>query len=205
MTLQQELAVIDSKIVAASLQRQVLALEQEVDQMKKSLAILMEKAQPNTAKVNTLQSSIRINKNLIEAKQAELMQTTDGADSLAIKNARMVVAEADYQTRERMMQAAVQNVEAADRQARYLATSVDPVRPEDPSYSRKFENTLLSFRIFVRVYLNMSLTASILPEQLWPHGNFKAICQISPTTTLHSFFAISGLETSALPAYLLPR
>lgn len=177
--------------------------------MKKSLAILMEKAQPNTAKVNTLQSSIRINKNLIEAKQAELMQTTDGADSLAIKNARMVVAEADYQTRERMMQAAVQNVEAArmaaDRQARYLATSVAPVRPEDPSYSRKFENTLLSFRIFVRVYLNMSLTASILPEQLWPHGNFKAICQISPTTTLHSFFAISGLETSALPAYLLPR
>jgi len=106
VTLQQELAVIDSKIVAASLQRQVLALEQEVDQMKKSLAILMEKARPNTAKVNTLQSSIRINKNLIEAKQAELMQTTDGADSLAIKNARMVVAEADYQTRERMMQAA---------------------------------------------------------------------------------------------------
>ena len=46
MTLQQELAVIDSKIVAASLQRQVLALKQEVDQMKKSLAILMEKAQP---------------------------------------------------------------------------------------------------------------------------------------------------------------
>ena len=176
--------------------------------MKKSLAILMEKARPNTAKVNTLQSSIRINKNLIEAKQAELMQTTDGADSLAIKNARMVVAEADYQTRERMMQAAVQNVEAAratDRQARYLATSVAPVRPEDPSYSRKFENTLLSFRIFVGVYLNMSLTASILREQLWPHGNFKAICQISPTTTLHSFFAISGLETSALPAYLLPR
>ena len=172
--------------------------------MKKSLAILMEKAQPNTAKVNTLQSSIRINKNLIEAKQAELMQTTDGADSLAIKNARMVVAEADYQTREMMVQAAVQSVEA-DRQARYLATSVAPVRPEDPSYSRKFENTLLSFRIFVRVYLNMSLTASILPEQLWPHGNFKAICQISPTTTLHSFFAISGLETSALPAYLLPR
>ena len=165
VTLQQELAVIDSKSAAASMQGQILALEQEVDQMEKSLAILMENARPNTAKVNALKTSIRINKDLIEAKQAELTQTTGGADSLASKNARMVVAEADYQTREMMVQAAVQSVEA-DRQARYLATSVAPVRPEDPSYPRKFENTLLSFLIFGGVYLIMSLTASILREQV---------------------------------------
>ena len=78
----------------------------------------------------------------------------------------MVVTEADYQTHEMMVQAVVQSVEAtrvaADRQARYLATSVVPVRPEDPSYPLKFENTLLSFLIFGGVYLIMSLTASIL-------------------------------------------
>jgi capsular polysaccharide transport system permease protein len=127
------------------MQGQILALEQEVDQMEKSLAILMENARPNTAKVNALKTSIRINKDLIEAKQAELTQTTGGADSLASKNARMVVAEPDYQIREMMVQAAGQSVEAAreaaDWQARYLATSVAPVRPEDPSYPRKFENT----------------------------------------------------------------
>jgi capsular polysaccharide transport system permease protein len=168
VTLQQELAVIDSKSAAASMQGQILALEQEVDQMEKSLAILMEKARPNTAKVYALKTSIRINKDLIEAKQAELKQTTGGADSLARKNARMVVAEADYQTREMMVQAAIQSVEAArvaaDRQARYMATSVAPVRPEDPSYLRKFENTLLSFLIFGDVYLIMSRTASNLRE-----------------------------------------
>ena len=112
------------------MQRQILALEQEVDQMKKSLAILVEKARPNTATVNALQTSIRINKSLIEAKQAELTQTTAGADSLASENTRMVVVEADYQTRQMMVQAAVQSVEAAhvvaDRQAQYLATSVAP-------------------------------------------------------------------------------
>ena len=107
MTLQQELAVIDSKSAAASMQGQILALEQEVDQMEKSLAIFMENARPNTAKVNALKTSIRINKDLIEVKQAELTQTTGGADLLASKNARMVVAEADYQTREMMVQAAV--------------------------------------------------------------------------------------------------
>ena len=177
--------------------------------MEKSLAILMENARPNTAKVNALKTSIRINKDLIEAKQAELTQTTGGADSLASKNARMVVAVADYRTREMMVQAAVQSMEAArvaaDRQARYLATSVAPVRPEGPSYQRKFENTLLSFLIFGGVYLIMSLTASILREQVLPYGNFKVIFEISPTITLQAFFAISGLETSALPAYPLPR
>ena len=170
VTLQQELSVIDSKTAVASIQQQIMSLEQEVDQMEKSLAIHMENARPNTSKVNALKTSIRINKDLIEAKRAELTQTTGGADSMASKNARMIVAEADYQTREMMVQAAVQSVEAArvaaDRQARYLATSVAPVRPEDPSYPRKFENTLLSFLIFGGVYLIMSLTASILREQV---------------------------------------
>ena len=170
VTLQQELAVIDSKSAVASIQHQIMGLEQEIDQMEISLAIQMENARPNTSKVNALKTSIRINKDLIEAKQAELTQTTGDADSLASKNARMIVAEADYQTREMMVQAAVQSVEAArvaaDRQARYLATSVAPVRPEDPSYLRKFENTLLSFLIFGGVYLIMSLTASILREQV---------------------------------------
>ncbi|MDC0345134.1 hypothetical protein OAM99_00435 [Planktomarina sp.] len=147
-----------------------MSLEQEFDQMEKYLVIHMENTRPNTSKVNALKTSMRINKDLIEAKQAELTQTTGGADSMASENARMIIAEADYQTREMMVQAAVQSVEAArvaaDRQARYLATSVAPVKPEDPSYPRKFENTLLSFLIFGGVYLIMSLTASILREQV---------------------------------------
>ena len=76
VTLQQELAVIDSKSAVASIQHQIMGLEQEVDQMEKSLAIHMENARPNTSKVNALKTSIRINKDLIEAKQAELTQTT---------------------------------------------------------------------------------------------------------------------------------
>ena len=107
VTLQQELAVIDSKSAVASIQHQIMGLEQEIDQMEISLAIHMENAPPNTSKVNALKTSIRINKDLIEAKQSELTQTTGDADSLASKNARMIVAEADYQTREMMVQAAV--------------------------------------------------------------------------------------------------
>jgi len=75
--------MIDSKTAVASIQQQIMSLEQEVDQMEKSLAIHMENARPNTSKVNALKTSIRINKDLIEAKRAELTQTTGGADSMA--------------------------------------------------------------------------------------------------------------------------
>ena len=43
---------------------------------------------------------------------------------------------------------------------------VRPVAPDEPTYPRKFENTLLAFLIFSGIYLMLSLTASILREQV---------------------------------------
>ena len=54
----------------------------------------------------------------------------------------------------------------ANRQVRYLTTSVRPVPAEEPSFPRKFENTILAFLIFSGIYLMISLTASILREQV---------------------------------------
>ena len=82
------------------MKQQIMTLELEIDQIAKSLVIHLENARPNTPKVNTLKTSIRMNKDLIQAKQAELTQTTGGADLLASKNARMIVAEEDYQKQE---------------------------------------------------------------------------------------------------------
>ena len=65
MTLQQELAVIFSKTAIAAVQQQIMTLELEIDQIAKSLVIHLENARPNTLKVNTLKTSIRMNKDLI--------------------------------------------------------------------------------------------------------------------------------------------
>jgi capsular polysaccharide transport system permease protein len=54
----------------------------------------------------------------------------------------------------------------ANKQVRYLTVSVRPVASEDPSYPRAFENTVLAFLIFAGIYLMISLTASILREQV---------------------------------------
>jgi capsular polysaccharide transport system permease protein len=40
------------------------------------------------------------------------------------------------------------------------------VASQEPSYPRKFENTVLAFLIFSGIYLMISLTASILREQV---------------------------------------
>jgi capsular polysaccharide transport system permease protein len=40
------------------------------------------------------------------------------------------------------------------------------VAPDEPTYPRAFENTTLAFLIFAGLYLMMSLTASVLREQV---------------------------------------
>jgi capsular polysaccharide transport system permease protein len=54
----------------------------------------------------------------------------------------------------------------ANRQVRYLETGVEPIAPDEPTYPRAFENTVLAFLIFGGLYLMLSLTASILREQV---------------------------------------
>jgi capsular polysaccharide transport system permease protein len=43
---------------------------------------------------------------------------------------------------------------------------VHPVAPDQPTYPRAFENTILAFLVFAGIYLMISLTASILREQV---------------------------------------
>ena len=54
----------------------------------------------------------------------------------------------------------------ARRQTKYLAFNVRPIKPQDAAYPREFENTFLSFLIFAGINLLISLTGSILREQV---------------------------------------
>jgi capsular polysaccharide transport system permease protein len=90
--------------------------------------------------------------------------------SLARITAELRMAEVDLETRTMMMQEALQQLEAArieaNRQVRYLSTGVNPIPPDEATYPRAFENTALAFLVFSGIYLMMSLTASILREQV---------------------------------------
>ena len=47
-----------------------------------------------------------------------------------------------------------------------LTISVPPIAPDSPTYPKAFENTVLAFLIFSGIYLIISLTVSILREQV---------------------------------------
>ena len=54
----------------------------------------------------------------------------------------------------------------ANRQVRYLSVSVNPVPTDTPAYPRTFENTLVTMLILLGIYLMVSMTVSILREQV---------------------------------------
>ena len=100
-----------------------------------------------------------------------MTDASQGENSLAQLAVRMQMAQADLATRDMLLQSALQQMEQtrmeANRQVRYLTTCGAARCPaRRPSYPRKFENTILAFLIFAGIYLMISLTASILREQV---------------------------------------
>ncbi|MBS0125925.1 capsule biosynthesis protein [Thetidibacter halocola] len=169
--LQQEGAVIDPEGRIASLRAQISQYEIQLQEKQLQLQALLDNARPNSSRVDGAQGDVRRLEALLAALNAEMTSATStGGNSLAEKAVQIKLAEADLATRDLMLQTALERLEQArrdaDSQARYLTTSVQPVASEDPSYPRKFENTILAFLIFGGFYLMVSLTASILREQV---------------------------------------
>ena len=129
----------------------------------------LNNTRPNRAKVDALQNEVRLLSEELSRQNTRLNEATAGEDSLASKAAQIQMAQADLVTADLFLQSALQNEKQteleANRQVRYLTTSVRPVAPDDPTYPCAFEDTVLAFLIFSGIYLMMSLTASILREQ----------------------------------------
>ena len=168
--LQAELEVVDSATAVQSLQSQIQAYEKELSDYRLQLAEQLANRRPSQVRVDSLNRAIDLRQQLIAQLNSELTSTNSGELSATEKQARLRVAEADFATRDALLQSALEALEAArisaDRQARYLAQAVAPVSSDEPTYPRKFENTLVSLLIFLGAYLMLSLTVSVLREQV---------------------------------------
>ncbi len=168
--LQQEGAILDPEGRIAALRGQINNIEMQIQEKQLELAALLDNARPNAAKVEGARGDIRRLEGLLAQVNAQMTEASQGQDSLAALAARIQLAQADVATRDLMLQSALEQLEQSRRdanaQVRYLTTSVMPVAPQDPSYPRAFENTVLAFLIFSGIYLMISLTASILREQV---------------------------------------
>lgn len=169
LDLQQKLGVLDPLSESNTVMSQVATFEVELQKKRLELQQLLDNANPNQARVDGAKGDIARLEDLIRGLRSQLTQGSDETASLAQVSGQLRIAEAELQNRQLMLSQALQQLETArieaNRQVRYLETAVSPVAPDEPTYPRAFENTLLAFLIFGGIYLMLSLTASVLREQ----------------------------------------
>ncbi len=170
LELQQQRGVLSADSEVAAQMGIINSLELELEQKKLSLTEILDNPTPNQIRADALRADIDRLEVRIQELRHILTESTDGNVSIATISAELQIAEGSLATRQLMLQEALQQVESArieaNRQVRYLSLGVTPVAPDVPTYPRKFENTLLAGLIFTGIYLLLSLTISILREQV---------------------------------------
>jgi len=161
---------VDPEAVIASIRGQINNYETLLLEKELELAALLDNPRPNRAKVDGVQGDVRRIGSQLDRLNERMNNATEGTNSLAKQAVSLQLAQADLAAADMALQASQTQMEQsrteAQRQVRYLTIAVRPVASQTPSYPRKFENTVLTFLIFAGIYLMLSLTASILKEQV---------------------------------------
>ncbi len=161
---------VDPQAVIASIRAQISNYETLLIEKELELAALLDNARPNQAKVDGVQGDVRRLRFQLDRLNERMNSTTEGTNSLAQQAVSLQLAQADLAAADMALQASQTQMEQArteaTRQVRYLTVAVRPVASQTASYPRKFENTILTFLVFAGIYLMLSLTSSILKEQV---------------------------------------
>lgn len=170
LSIQQEYQQIDAASETTARMSQIASLEAERQRLNLILQSRLNATRPSELQVQSLRDQIANIDALIDEQRQELTSGTTSQSSLAARNTELRTAEENYTFRTALVQQALTQMETArieaNRQVRYLSQSVRPIPPDQATYPRAFENTVLAFLIFSGIYLMISLTASILREQV---------------------------------------
>lgn len=170
LAIQEDVRQIDPQSESAARMSQINSLESERQRLELVLQSRLNVNRPSEVQVQSLRDQIANIDNLIADLRDQLVGGTGEEVSLAARNTELRTAEENYAFQTAMVQQALTQMETArieaNRQVRYLSQSVRPVIPDQASYPRAFENTVLAFLIFSGIYLMISITASILREQV---------------------------------------
>jgi len=170
LSVQEATDIIDPAATTGARIAQVSALESQRQQLQLNLAGKLSVSNPNQAQVDGIRAQISNLDALIADLRSQLTSTSSSGNSIASDNTRLRLAEENYNFQTVLVQQALAQMEAtqieANRQVRYLSMGVEPVAPDEATYPRAFENTMLAFLILSGIYLMISLTLSILREQV---------------------------------------
>lgn len=170
LALQETRGVLSADLEASTQMQQIATFEVQLSNEQLRLQELLQNPQPNASRVAVLEGNIERLETLIDDLRGEMTTGVDGQASLARVSGELVIAQADLETRQTMLSQSLQQLEMArieaNRQVRYLSMGVRPIAPDEASYPRALENTFLAFLVFAGIYLMVSLTASVLREQV---------------------------------------
>jgi capsular polysaccharide transport system permease protein len=168
--LQEDFKVISSETEVGLVVAQISGLENQLTQERLSLAQMESNPEPNQARMEPVKRRIATLEAEVAELRARLTENTGEVTSLAEVQGELLAAQGDLQTRQMLLGTALRAMETArveaNRQVRYLSLSVSPIPPDEPSYPRAFENTLVTMLILLGIYLMVSMTAAILREQV---------------------------------------
>lgn len=168
--LQEKYKVLSSEVEVQLISSQIGNLENQLTADRLSLQQMESNASPNKARMDPLKRRIAALESEIAALRSKLTEEGNGQESIAVVQGALLIAQADVETRRLLLAQALQAMEAsrieANRQVRYLSVSVAPVAPDQPSYPRAFEYSLVALLIFGGIYLMISMTVAILREQV---------------------------------------
>jgi len=166
----QEGSILDPSGEVAGIRALIQNAQLQLQEKQLALSTQLNNLRPNKAKVDALRSQIEILQKELKKQKKRLTSASEGASSLAAQSVAIEIARADVATADTILQAALESKRQAEieagKQVRYMTVSVKPVASQDPSYPRAFEDTLVAFLIFAGIYLMISLTVSILREQV---------------------------------------
>ncbi len=161
---------IDPQGETAARIQQISTLESQRQQVQLTLQSRLSVTRPNEAQVNNLRAQIADLDSLIGQLRRDMTSNGARGGSLAANSIELRLAEENYAFQTSLVQQALQQMEAAridaNRQVRYLLVGVEPIAPDEATYPRAWENTLLAFLLCAGLYLMISLTFSILREQV---------------------------------------
>ncbi len=168
--LQQKLGVLDPAAEGGVIMGHIADLERQLSEKKLELGQLLSNAQPNQSRVAGVEGDISRLEEMLAQTRSQLTEGNNIRGSLAAISGEIRIAESDLQTRQELLAYAAAQMETArieaNKQVRYLSLSVAPVPPDEPTYPKAFQSTVVAFLVFSGIYLMLSLTASILREQV---------------------------------------
>ncbi len=170
LALQQSAGVISPDADASGQMGIVNNLEAQLDQRRLALAEINRNEAPNQAQVRTIEQDIEGLLERIAERRAAMFSSNNTNASLARVSGELSIARTNLEMRQMLLQQSLSSLEAArvetNRQTRYLSLAVAPIPPDVPTHPKSLENTLLALVLFFGIYIFMSLTVSILREQI---------------------------------------